>query len=55
MTARHGLNLGFEKSKEDTMQIAKELCYGKQVFKRLQMATTESELTRIMHDAREAM
>ena len=43
------------KAKYDAIRIAKELCYSKEVIEKIKVATTESEVTRILHDAREAM
>lgn len=43
------------KVKYDAIRIAKELCYSAEVIARIKVATTESEITRILHDAREAM
>lgn len=43
------------KAKYDAIRIAKELCYSKEVIVRIKAAKKESEITRILHDAREAM
>lgn len=41
------------KAKYDAIRIAKELCYKKEVIEKIKAATSESEITRILHDARE--
>lgn len=43
------------KAKYDAIRIAKELCYSKEVIVRIKAATSENEITRILHDAMEAM
>lgn len=43
------------KAKYDAIRIAKQLCYKEDVIARIKAAKTESEITRILHDAREAM
>lgn len=43
------------KAKYDAIRIAKQLCYNEEVISRIEAAKTESEITRILHDAREAM
>ena len=43
------------KAKYDAIRIAKELCYSKEVIEKIKVATSESEITRILHTAREAM
>lgn len=43
------------KAKYDAIRIAKQLCYKEDVILRIKAAKTESEITRILHDAREAM
>jgi hypothetical protein len=48
-------NIKMAKAKYDAIRIAKELCYSKEVIVRIKAAKTESEITRILHDAREAM
>ena len=39
----------------DAVRIAKQLCYGVDVLQKLENAKSESEITRILHTAREAM
>ena len=43
------------KVKYDAIRIAKQLCYSENVINKIKAAKTESEITRILHDAREAM
>lgn len=43
------------KARYDAIRIAKQLCYGENVINKIKLAKTESEITRILHDAREAM
>ena len=43
------------KSKYDAIRIAKQLCYSETTINRIKTAKTESEITRILHDARKAM
>lgn len=43
------------KAKYDAIRIAKELCCSTEVISQIKEAKTESEITRILHDAREAM
>lgn len=44
-----------DKSKYDAIRIAKKLCYSETTINRIKAAKSESEITRILHDAREAM
>lgn len=41
------------KANYDAVRIAKQLCYGESVIKKLENAKNQSEITRILHDARE--
>lgn len=43
------------KVKYDAIRIAKQLCYKEDVILRIKAAKSEAEITRILHDAREAM
>lgn len=43
------------KLKYDAIRIAKQLCYSETTINRIKTAKTESEITRILHTAREAM
>ena len=43
------------KAKYDAIRIAKELCYSAEVIAQIKVAKTESKITRILHDVREAM
>lgn len=43
------------KSKYDAIRIAKQLCYSETTINRIKTAKTENEITRILHDVREAM
>lgn len=43
------------KSKYDAIRIAKQLCYSETTINRIKTAKIENEITRILHDAREAM
>ena len=43
------------KARYDASRIAKQLCYSENVINKIKVATTESEITRILHTAREAM
>ena len=43
------------KEKYDAIRIAKQLCYSESVIEKIKSAKTESEITRIMRSAREAM
>lgn len=38
--------------KKEYIKIAKDLCYGKAIINRIKSASTEAEISRIMHDAR---
>ena len=42
----------FEVEKYETKKIAKDLCYGKDVLKKIDNETTSRELDRIMYSAR---
>ena len=44
-----------KKARYDAIRIAKELCYNEDTISKIKVATSESEITRILHDAREAM
>ena len=44
-----------KKARYDAIRIAKELCYNENTISKIKAATSESEITRILHDAREAM
>lgn len=39
--------------KREILRAARQLCYPASIIERLKQATTETELTRIMHTARE--
>ena len=41
--------------KYNAIRIAKQLCYSENVIEKIKNATTENEITRILHTAREAM
>ena len=41
--------------KYNAIRIAKQLCYSENVINKIKVATSESEITRILHTAREAM
>lgn len=43
------------KAKYNAIRIAKQLCYNENVIEKIKHATTESEITRILHTAREEM
>lgn len=43
------------KERYNAVRIAKQLCYSETVIEKIKSATTESEITRILHTAREAM
>lgn len=43
------------KARYDAIRIAKELCYSKKVIEKIKVAKSESEITRILHTAREVM
>lgn len=43
------------KARYDAIRIAKELYYSENVIDKIKAATTESEITRILHTAREEM
>lgn len=43
------------KLKYDAIRIAKKLCYSETTINRIKTAKTESEITRILHDAKEVM
>ena len=43
------------KARYDAIRIAKQLRYSENVINKIKVATTESEITRILHTAREAM
>ena len=43
------------KARYDAIRIAKQLCYSENVIEKIKNATSESEITRILHTAREAM
>lgn len=43
-----------KKARYDAICIAKELCYSKEVIEKIKVATTENEITRILHTTREA-
>ena len=40
-------------AKYNAIRIAKQLCYSENVINKIKNATTESEITRILHTARE--
>lgn len=40
-------------SKYDAIRIAKQLCYSESTIEKIKNATSESEITRILHTARE--
>ena len=42
-------------AKYNAIRIAKQLCYSENVINKIKVATSESEITRILHTAREAM
>ncbi len=42
----------FRSVKNEIIRIAEQLCYGRDVIKKLEYAETESQLMRIMYDAR---
>ena len=39
--------------KHNAIRIAKQLCYSENVINKIKAATSESEITRILHTARE--
>ena len=43
------------KARYDAIRIAKQLSYSENVINKIKVATTENEITRILHTAREAM
>lgn len=43
------------KAKYDAIRIVKELHYNENTISKIKVAKTESEITRILHDAMEAM
>ena len=43
------------KAKYDAIRIVKELRYNEDTISKIKVATSESEITRILHDTREAM
>lgn len=45
-------NPTFRNIKNEIIRIAEQLCYGKDVTTKLEYAETESQLMRIMYDAR---
>lgn len=42
-------------AKYNAIRIAKQLCYSENAINKIKAAKSESEITRILHDAREAM
>lgn len=42
-------------AKYNAIRIAKQLCYSETTINRIKTAKTENKITRILHDAREAM
>lgn len=44
-----------KKARYDAIRIAKELRYNENTISKIKVATSESEITRILHDAMEAM
>lgn len=42
------------KTQSDAIRIAKQLCYKTDIIERIKSAKIESEILRILHDAREA-
>jgi hypothetical protein len=42
------------KTQSDAIRIAKQLCYKADVIERIKSAKSETEISRILHDAREA-
>ena len=44
-----------KKARYDAIRIAKELRYNENTISKIKEATSESDITRILHDAREAM
>ena len=48
-------NIKMGKARYDAIRIAKQLCYSENVIEKIKNATSESEITRILHTAREAM
>lgn len=44
-----------KKARYDAIRIAKELRYNENTISKIKAATSESEITRILHDAMEAM
>ena len=44
-----------KKARYDAIRIAKELRYNENTISKIKAATSESEIIRILHDAREAM
>ena len=53
MHRRENIKMG--KVRYDAIRIAKQLCYSENVIEKIKNATSESEITRILHTAREAM
>ena len=46
-------NKTMSKSQRDAIRIAKQLCYKADIIARIENAKTESEITQILHSARE--
>lgn len=44
-----------KKARYDAIRITKKLHYNENTISKIKVATSESEITRILHDAREAM
>lgn len=42
-------------AKYNAIRIAKQLCYSENAINKIKATKSESEITRILHDAREAM
>ena len=51
MHRRENIKMG--KARYDAIRIAKQLCYSENVINKIKNATTENEITRILHTARE--
>lgn len=43
------------KAKYNAIRIAKQLCYSENIIEKIKSTKSESEITRILHTAREAM
>lgn len=49
------LGVEVENLKTKAIEVAEDLCYGKEIINKLQKATTESDITRILSDARKGV